>query len=225
VISPNCLETKFIYRSSNILYGGISGAETAYYSGTPTLLFRNTNVQPRVVLCPLLFLIFYLAIICSVRLRILASDYPFGTFKRFLHRKDVRFVIASICLWEDSCLIYVICLWEDSCLIYVICLWEDSCLIYVICLWEDSCLIYVICLWEDSCLIYVICLWENSCLIYVICLWEDSCLIYVICVFLCILVSGTYCVVFFCFVRLMSCVLNAASFSGFSILGCTFGFL
>ena len=58
-----------------------------------------------------------------------------------------------------------------------------------------------------------------------ICLWEDSCLIYVICVFLCILVSSTYCVVFFCFVRLMSCVLNVASFSGFSIPGCTFGFL
>ena len=124
-----------------------------YYSGTPTLLFRNTNVQPRVVLCPPLFLIFYLAIICSVRLRILASDYPFGTFKRFPHRKDARFVITSICLWEDSCLIYVIC------------------------------------------------------------------------VFLCILVSGTYCVVFLCFVRLMSCVLNVASFFGFSILGCTFGFL
>ena len=30
-----------------------------YYSGTPTLLFRNTNVPPRVVLCPPLFLIFY----------------------------------------------------------------------------------------------------------------------------------------------------------------------
>jgi hypothetical protein len=87
VTSPNYLETKFIYRSSNILYGVICGAETAYYSGTPTLLFRNTNVQPRVVLCPPLFLIFYLAIICSVRLRILASDYPFGTFKWFPHRK------------------------------------------------------------------------------------------------------------------------------------------
>ena len=60
-------------------------------------------------------------------------------------------------------------------------------------------------------------------------LWEGSCLIYVICVCLCVVVSNTCCVVFFCngFVclYLVSCVPNVASFSGLSILDCPFSFL
>ena len=134
VTSPNYLETKFIYRSSNILYGVICGAETAYYSGTPTLLFRNTNVQPRVVLCPPLFLMFYLAIICSVRLRILASDYPFGTFKWFPHRKrcSVRhylhlFVgglmsyLRYLCFLVCFCIQHILCCGFLFCSSYVLC--------------------------------------------------------------------------------------------------------
>jgi hypothetical protein len=84
--------------------------------------------------------------------------------------------------------------------------------------------------------------------------YEGSCRIYVICVCLRIVVSNTYCVVYFCFVclrpvypmlpvsldcqffiapsvfsniyyRPVSCVPSVASFSGLSIFDCPFGFL
>jgi hypothetical protein len=44
-------------------------------------------------------------------------------------------------------------------------------------------------------------------------------------VFVCIVVSNTYCVVFFCFVCLVLSVHNTASFSELSILNCPFSIL
>jgi hypothetical protein len=44
-------------------------------------------------------------------------------------------------------------------------------------------------------------------------------------VFICIVVSNTYCVVFFCFVCLVLSVHNTASFSELSILNCPFSIL
>jgi hypothetical protein len=105
-----------------------------YYSGTPTLLFWNANVQPRVVLCPLLFLIFYLAIIFSVRLRILASDYPFGTFKWFPHRKRCS-VPHYLHLFVGGLMSYLryLCFLVCFCIQHILCCGFLFCSSYVLC--------------------------------------------------------------------------------------------
>ena len=85
--------------------------------------------------------------------------------------KTIFVSFACSCLYDGSCLIYVVC----------VCLYDGSCLIYVVCMMAH--VLFTLFVW-----------WLMS---YLRCLYDGSCLIYVVCVCLRILVSNTYCVVFF----------------------------
>jgi hypothetical protein len=96
---------------------------TLYFILTPGLLVGS------VLLTLLIF--FSSPIIC---LYVLSSTlwYPL----RFPHENDVRFVLTSNCLYENSCLIYLICV----CLRIVVS--KTYCVVFLFCL-SSSCLPYV----------------------------------------------------------------------------------
>ena len=96
---------------------------TLYFILTPGLLVGSVLLT---------FLIFFSSpIIC---LYVLSSTlwYPL----RFPHENDVRFVLTSNCLYENSCLIYLICV----CLRIVVS--KTYCVVFLFCL-SSSCLPYV----------------------------------------------------------------------------------